>query len=272
MRRCSLCSLGDEPFPSSTPWRGEARSLLERAIRRHGGWPSWRALTGLGLVPSALGGLVPALKGLGRTFPMPRRIEVWPREAVAVFHDYPADTERGVFTSGRVELLDGSGSVTAMNDDLGRSLRGWRKHRRWSPLDALYFFGYALTHYLGLPFSLVDAEPLRMRVGTVAGRRLDGVEVSLPAELHTHSPTQTFYFDHDGLLRRHDYVAEVVGTWARGAHFWDDFVVVSGIPVARRRRVLARIGRFAVPAVALRADFSTVVPVRAGAPAPGGTD
>ena len=257
----SAPSLGREPFPSDTPWRGEARALLERAIRRHGGWATWQALGGLAFVPSSVYGLLPVLKGLGETFPLPRRIEVWPRDAVAVFHDYPAEAERGVFCSGRVELLDAAGSVTAHDDDRRRSFRGWRKYRRWSPLDGLYFFGYALTHYHGLPFTLVDGTPLGLRSATVDGRCLRGVEVRLPAELHTHSRTQTFYFEDDGLLRRHDYVAEVVGAWARGAHFWGDFVTVAGLPVARRRRVLARLGGIAVPAVALHAELEDVASI-----------
>jgi hypothetical protein len=248
-------SLGEEPFPPATPWRGEARNLLERAIRRHGGWATWQALAGLSLVPSSLYGLVPVSKGLGKTFPRPRRIGVWPREGVAVFHDYPAAAECGVFSSGGVELLDAGGAVTARSDDPRRSFQGWRKYRRWSPLDALYFFGYALTHYHSLPFMLVDGEPLRLRSATLGGRRLRGVEVRLPPELHTHSRVQRFYFDDDGLLRRHDYVAEVVGAWARGAHIWGDFVDVGGLPVARRRHVLARVGRITVPAVALHADI-----------------
>ena len=262
-----LLSLGDDPFPSSTPWTGEARDVLARAIHRHGGWATWQAVVGLALVPSSVRGVLPALKGLGKTFPLPRRIEVWPRDAVAVFHDYPAEAGRGVFSSGRVELLDAAGSVTARRDDPRRSFQGWRKHRRWSPLDALYFFGYALTHYHGLPFTLVDGEPLRLRSASVGGRRLRGVEVRLPPELHTHSRTQTFYFGDDGLLRRHDYVAEVVGTWARGAHLWDDFVSVGGLPVARRRRVLVRVGRIAVPTAVLHADFEAVAPVALGPPA-----
>jgi hypothetical protein len=258
-------SLSGEPFPSSSPWRGEARALLERAIRRHGGWASWQALAGFTLVPTSLHGLVPALKGLGTTFPSPRRIQVWPREAVAVFHDYPAEGERGVFSSGRVELVDAAGAVTAQHHDPRRSFRGWHKYRRWSPLDGLYFFGYALTHYHGLPFTLVDGEPLGLCSATSGGRRLRGVEVRLPPELHTHSRKQTFYFDEDGLLRRHDYVAEVVGTWARGAHLWDDFVTVDGVPVARRRHVLARLGRLAVPAVALHADVAVAASTALGA-------
>ena len=106
-----------------------------------------------------------------------------------------------------------------------------------------------------------------MRRVHAAGRALTGVEVELPPALHTHSRRQAFFFDAEGLLRRHDYVAEIVGWWARGAHHWDDFVEVGGLPVARRRHVVARVGRLELPLVALSAQLADVAPVRAAAPA-----
>ena len=54
--------------------------------------------------------------------------------------------------------------------------------------------------------------------GTWAARRWRRLEADFPPGLDTHSPAQVFYFDEGGLLRRHDYVAEVVGGWARAAH------------------------------------------------------
>ena len=66
-----------------------------------------------------------------------------------------------------------------------------------------------------------------------AGQRLIGVDVELPATLHMHSRRQSFYFDDEGLLRRHDDVADIVGWMARGAHLWRNFVAVGGIPIPR---------------------------------------
>ena len=60
-----------------------------------------------------------------------------------------------------------------------------------------------------------------------------------------------FYFEEDGLLRRHDYVADIVGGWARGAHFWRDFVTVSALQMASVRHVVARLGQRTTPFVAL---------------------
>src|SRR5262245_28197251 len=131
-------------------WTGEAGALLERAVARHGGWAAWEALRCVTLELRALSGLLPALKGAGRTFPATARIDVFPHEFRAVFHDYPAPGRRGVFDAGAVQLLDGDGAVVASHPDHRHSFRGLRKWRRWAPADALYFFGYAVTHYHGL--------------------------------------------------------------------------------------------------------------------------
>lgn len=258
-------SAGAEPFPAGTPWVGEARALLERAIRCHGGWARWSEAGGIAMRLVALGGLLPAAKGLGRTFPRPARIEVWPRQRITVFGDYPDAGARGVFSAGRVRLVDARGHVVAESAAPRATFTALRKYRRWSPLDALYFFGYAVAHYHGLPFTLVDGRPLGMERASLGGRRLQGVRVELPADLHTHCRTQTFLFDEDGLLRRHDYVAEIVGSWARGAHLWEDFTSAGGLPVARRRRVLARLGRHPVPLVALSAELEAVSATAAAA-------
>lgn len=235
--------------------------MLERAIRRHGGWSAWQGATGISLALTSLSGLLLTAKGAGKTFPVPSRAEIWPREGVAVLHDFPSGGARGLFSSGHLQLLDDGGQVREEATNHRASFAGWRRYRRWTPLDALYFFGYALTHYHTLPFTLVDAVPLRLRTGRVGGLRLRGVEARIPPLVHTHSSVQTFYFAEDGLLRRHDYVAEVVGTWARGAHFWDDFVLAGGLPVARRRHVRARLGSIATPFVVLRAELGDVCTV-----------
>jgi hypothetical protein len=236
-------------------WTGAAGALLERAVARHGGWEAWQALRSLTLEMRALSGLVPALKGATRTFPRPVHAQVFPHECRAVFHDYPSSGHRGVFAAGAVQILDGSGAVIESSPEHRRSFRGLRKWRRWSPADALYFFGYAVTHYHGLPFTLADARPIRLCRVRSAGQILTGIDVELPATLHTHTRRQSFYFDDDGLLRRHDYVADIIGWMARGAHLWRDFVRVQGVEIPLERHVVMRIGRTTTPIVALHAEL-----------------
>jgi hypothetical protein len=99
---------------------------------------------------------------------------------------------------------------------------------------------------------LREAELLALRR---TGRDGFALTVRFPPSLHTHCPVQTVYFAPDGLIVRHDYVADIVGAWARGAHFWRDYLTVEGIPLATRRTVYARLGQRPLPIVALDAHF-----------------
>ena len=46
--------------------------------------------------------------------------------------------------------------------------------------------------------------------------------------------------------------------WARGAHYWEDYQIVSGIPIAMRRRVVARVGSTPLPVNVLHATLTDV--------------
>jgi hypothetical protein len=62
--------------------------------------------------------------------------------------------------------------------------------------------------------------------------------VAFPPGLDTHSPRQSFFYDESLRLRRHDYVAEVVGRWAHAAHFCDEHREAGGLLFPTRRRVV----------------------------------
>jgi hypothetical protein len=119
----------------------------------------------------------------------------------------------------------------------------------------MYFFGYALSHYHALPFTLCDARLLEMTPAS-RSRPWDVLEVLLPADVPSHCRRQAFYFDAEGQLVRHDYHAEVVGVWARGAHFWKRQRRIDGLPISFERHVFARLGRQPCPPTALRATFA----------------
>ncbi len=226
-------------------WSADAVSLVEQGIAAHGGRQQWRSTSAIRLPFEHGSGLLLSLKGFGHTFSAPRDYEVRPHQATTVFHGYPDDRHQGRFAAGDVSIehADGSGRVVASADHR-RTLHGLSKYRRWSPLDALYFFGYALWHYHVLPFTLPGARLLR--VFTDGGAPV-GVDVEFPPNVITHCRRQQFYFGVHGRIVRHDYVADVVGSWARGSHFWEDYQDAGGLQIARRRRVVVRIGRQPTP-------------------------
>jgi len=236
-------------------WTPQSLAVLERACEHYGGFETWRALSRIRLVPDRLSGLVPWLKGNGRTFRLPSAFEIRPRSRWACFLNYPDKDHFGLFEDGTVRLERSDGNVVVKVDNHRQSFRAWSKNRRWTPLDALYFFGYALTHYHSLPFSLFDARLLRAsHIGSRNGR-LAVLDVELPADLPTHSRRQRFYFDATGRIERHDYHAEIVGFWARGAHFWRRQRPCNGFPVSLERHVVARLGSSPCPLTALHATF-----------------
>ena len=234
-------------------WTSNAIALVERAIVAHGGQQQWHATTSIRLPFRSGSGSLLMLKGYRHTFPPPREFEVFPHQCATIFHGYPDERHRGRFVDGSVSIegLDG-GDVPVQSLNHRRTLHGFSKCRRWSTLDALYFFGYALWHYHVLPFTLGAAHLNR---GLMRRGKPEGIDVIFPCGVHTHSRRQQFYFGADGRIVRHDYVAEVVGAWARGSHFWEDYQRCAGLWIARRRRVLVRVGRYPIPLSVLRVQF-----------------
>ena len=235
--------------------------MLERACERHGGWQTWQRSWRVSLHIESFASPLLRLKGLGRTFSAPGgRVEIFPHEQKTVFHDYPDKNHVGIFERGAVRLDATSDRHVVAESTRHRDTFQQRGIRdRWSALDAVYFFGYALWHYHSLPFTLGPARLVSHRQTRERGAAgCDVLGLELPADVPTHSRRQVFYFDPSGLLVRHDYVAEPIGGWTRGAHYWEDYRQASGVPIAMRRRVVARIGRTALPFVVLSATFSNV--------------
>jgi hypothetical protein len=86
-------------------------------------------------------------------------------------------------------------------------------------------------------FELEEIEP--WDEGGETWRRL---QVQFPHDVPTHSQEQVFYFDRAGLLRRLDYIPEVVSPTSPipAAHYCHDHEAFSGLVVPTRRRVFAR--------------------------------
>jgi hypothetical protein len=145
--------------------------------------------------------------------------------------------------SGSVAVLDGGtarietpeGRLVAERPEARRYFRELRRRFYWDPLDHAYFSGYALWNYLTFPALLVR-EDIFWRE-TAAGV----LEARFPEALPTHCPIQQFTFDPDtGLLRQHDYTAEVIGSWARAANVVLAHQECAGIPYPSHRRVTPR--------------------------------
>ena len=136
---------------------------------------------------------------------------------------FPEDGQRGVFERGRARIETDAGDVIASRADprpafFGRA--GLRRNLRWDALDSAYFAGYAIWNYLTAPL-LLTRDGVQVSEGDAwekEGESWRRLEADFPEGLDTHSRRQTLLHRRQGRLRRHDYVAEVVGGWARAAH------------------------------------------------------
>jgi hypothetical protein len=238
-------------------WPAPAQVLVRRAIDRHGGWSLWSRLRSVTINLVSLRGVLPWAKGNGRSCQIGRSLTTFPKAVRTEWREREGAPCFAVFDRGDMQLLDpDSGAVRQESARHRRTFRGLRKLRRWTPLDAHYFFGYAFASYTAVPFILPSLTYDGPAVGVWRGERLNGVRVRYPAGAEVHSQTQRYFFDAGGLIRRNDYVADVVGRFAVGAHFWDDYVTIDGLPLPTRRTVLRRCGRWSFPfPVVLGATF-----------------
>lgn len=216
--------------------------LLDEVLAAHGGAARWRSATAI-TARGRLGGLLPTRFPGNELATFSVRVEV--AEQRTVIRGFPRVGTRAVFDRGEVRIETDDGERLATRSDPRSAfsgLSGVRRNVRWDPLDTAYFAGYAFWNYLTAPLLLTrdgvevrEGEPRRAR--GESWRRLD---VRFPPGLHTHCRQQTFHVDADGLLRRHDFVAEPVGRWAAAALRYDQHREFDGLLFATRRRVLPR--------------------------------
>jgi hypothetical protein len=215
-------------------------TLLDEVLDAHGGGERWRAARRIS-ARVRTGGLLVRTRMAGSRF-ADCRFEVEVAEPRAVADPFPREGERAVFDRGAVRVETADGEVLESRTEPRRAffgLSGMRRNLRWDALDSIYFAGYAMWNYLTTPLLLTrqgvevtEGEP--WPAGGETWRRL---QVRFPDGLDTHSREQTFYFDDDRMLRRHDYVAQVIGGWAHAAHMCADHVESGGIVFPTRRWV-----------------------------------
>ena len=220
----------------------EATGILAEILGAHGGLDRWRSATAI----SADGNFSGLLKSRFPGNKMTKvRVRVELSQQRAVFDDFPQEGQVAIFDRGEVRIETRAGElIDARRNPRGafRGPSGLRRNLRWDPLDATYFAGYAWWNYLTTPL-LLTRDGVTVREGDPfdeQGERWRRLDVTFPPDLHTHCERQTFYADASGLIRRHDYVAEPIGPWARAAHYCDEHQTFNGLVFPTRRRVRPR--------------------------------
>jgi hypothetical protein len=136
-----------------------------------------------------------------------------------------------------VYLTDNEGVVTRERKAARQYFSHFRQCFVWDDLDMAYFANYAMWNYLTLPALLLrkDIQWREIKPGS-----LEGI---FPDHLPTHCKRQQFHFDLEtGLLKQHDYTAEVISRRAKAANrVLSHRVNQDGITYASKRLVTPRI-------------------------------
>ncbi len=217
--------------------------LVEEVLDAAGGEDRWRR-AGLIRARVRTGGLLTRTRVPGNRL-RDYEVTVGLARPRAVLDPFPEPGQRGVFDSGAVWIEAYSGEVLRRRQNPRQSfsgLSGLRRNLRWDALDSTYFAGYAMWNYLTTPLIFLR-DGVEVREGdswSGEGELWRSLRARFPDDLDTHSREQSFWFDGEGRLVRHDYTAEVVAGVAHAAHYCRQHRSFDGLLFPTRRQVLPR--------------------------------
>ncbi len=117
------------------------------------------------------------------------------------------------FEPSRVALFDEKGSLLEELNNPKESFKGHTVETPWTKAQLVYFSSYATWNYATAPYNFLvpGVQINQLEEWNEKGEIFQRLEVIYPDGFATHSKRQVFYFDANGLLKRHDYWPEVLG-------------------------------------------------------------
>lgn len=214
-------------------------SLAQLAIDAAGGLDRWRRFGNVSARQLTGGVLWPLKHQQGVIDDTHVRVNL--RKEWASHQPFGAPNLRTTFQPHRVAIETTEGQTVGELLRPRDSFKGHSLDTPWSRLQLAYFAGYAMWTYLNTPFLLAwdGVETEELEPWQENGQTWRRLKVTVPADIATHSTVQTFYFDAEGLIRRHDYDVEVSGG-TPSAHYVYQHEEFSGILVPTKRKVLRR--------------------------------
>lgn len=218
--------------------------LLENTLEAHGGRSRWQRVKCIEASLSS-GGFAFASKFQGSAL-HGLAIEVYPHTRRVVLKNFCHRGWRGVWTPTHVQVLDHRDTLVWERQNPRAQFGRVVKQIYWDKLDILYFAGYALWNYLSFPFVLDLPGVVVTDTQEVNAQGFRRLAASFGPELPTHSAVQSFHVNAAHQLVRHDYTADVIGTWAHAANACLASQEVSGLRFYTRRKVHPLMGKHTV--------------------------
>jgi hypothetical protein len=233
--------------------------LLEHAVAAHGGWDRWQDVKAV-TAHIAAGGTAFHVKGWANAY-ADIRCAIDARKPHTEFWPFLKNGQRCVYEPDQTSIISDNDGLIETQQSPRATFAGHTIPTPWTPLQLVYFTGYAMWTYLTTPFlfKLPGFKSEEIGPWEEDGEMWRRLKVTFPADVPSHSSEQTFYFNSDGLLRRHDYSVEIMGGTS-SCHYANDHTSVGGLVFPTKRRVYA-IGQDNLPIldrVAISIDIKSI--------------
>jgi hypothetical protein len=215
------------------------KDLLTFAIGAHGGLNRWYELSEVS-ADLDVGGVLWGLKGQ-QGFVGPSHVAASLHYQWASHSPFLHPAHRTAFNAEHVAIETQDGLLVEARDNTRQSFAGHTLETPWDRIQLAYFTGYAMWTYLTSPFSFIEEgfESEEVKPQQENGETWRALRVRFPKSITTHSTEQIFYFDDEGLLRRHDYDVDI-SAGSGAAHYVYDHKLFNGIIVPTKRRIHIR--------------------------------
>ena len=211
-------------------------NLLDLVIKAHGGIEKWKKFKQEKL-HIATGGYLWTVKGQQGVL-SDLNLIVRLHEQSSVQEKIFPEGLRSTFEPKRVSLSTQNGKLVEELVNPLETFKGLAWETHWSRLQLVYFSTYATHNYFTTPFNLTlpGITTKEIEPWAESGEIWRRLEVTFPESFVTHSKRQVFYFDENGLVKRHDYWAETLGG-AGAAHYFFDYKEFDGIKMPTRQTI-----------------------------------
>jgi len=211
-------------------------NLRDEVIAAHGGLARWEQLSTV-RAQLTQGGVLWALKGNdGAIDDVSVRVDL--HTQFTSHSPIGGPGNRSVFRGDYIAIENEHGNIIEELKSPRDSFADHTFDTPWTTLQLAYFAGYAMWTYLTTPFSFAMPGFRTEELGRwdEMGETWQRLKVTYPPSIATHCAEQIFYFGDDGLLRRHDYTAEVIKA-GPAAHYTTAHRQIDGIMVPTQHRV-----------------------------------
>jgi hypothetical protein len=214
-------------------------SLLEIVINAHGGLNTWSKINNIKF-RAKIDGLLWQMKGqpelLNDTY-----ITVDTKKQFLTYQSANGNLSTS-YDPNCVRLNLQNGYLDKLENPR-ESFAAHTKETQWTALQTIYFASYAMWNYINIPFVFAkfDYQEQEIEPWKENGEVWKRLKVIFPQHIATHTPVQTFYIDDSGLIRRHDYKVDIIGTSIGSAHYLYDYKDINGIKISTKRKVFARL-------------------------------